>query len=767
MPAGRRSVVVALFAFSVAVLLIALPASSGAQVVGQVPRSPFRQNIAWVWNNPQVVGSDIEFFERKLDNGTLKRYAIAGAIGHGFQIIDITNPRLPLVAGAFVDPGVNYQGDPQVNPRRNIVSISTDGAPAATLGHGGVAAGVTLVDISNLSAPTLLSTVRNIGGAHNSTIIDDRYIYTALPTRIIDYSDPRNPVVLPAARSSAICGHDLTVDPNRPDRLYSACSSGNRWQVVDISDPANPKVLSTVVDTMISIPHQADPAPDSSFVVVSDERGGGVTNEFAPGGGGHVYDISGKYIPGASETNPKKMGIYFAPFNGATDPVDNTTAGPWGNVTMHNFTFQAERFLMSVGWYSMGSWVVDMQEATNEAANGHLYDEWDGNQFRNGPTTWGNTQGHIILEGDEVWSTKWTRFDDLQFDRFLFTNGLTRGMDTLEYTGGLPKKVARLRIDPTSTGEAITGTLDRFAVWTYEGWVNKPLAGKTISVFVQGVGTRTGTTDATGRFSVPFDLRAGQYDVEATWTPSPTSVEDSRYQEATATQTVTVVPTKANLSLTKTDFPDPVTVGQPLAYEIEVSNAGPASATAITVTDQLPADVTFQSASSGCSAAAGTVTCSVVDLPADASTKLQIVVVPQQPGALTNTASVTAAQPDPVPGNNTASATTLAVCTITGTAAGETLQGTAGPDVICGLGGDDTLRGLEGDDLLLGGAGHDRLFGAAGNDVLRGEGGNDDLKGAEGDDTLDGGPGTDSLNGGPDTDACTDPDGDKAVDCEH
>lgn len=739
-----------------------------------------KKNIDWVFNNPQVVGSDIEFLERKEEDGTLKRYAITGAIGHGFQIIDITNPALPVVAGIFTDPGVNWQGDVQVNPRRNIVSLATDSLPAATVGHGGVADGIALVDITNITTPTLLSVVEGLGGSHNSTIIDDQYIYTALPTRIVDYSDPSNPVVLPANSASFICGHDLTVDPNKPDRLYSACSGNDNMQIVDISDPANPELISEFDDGLISIAHQADPAPDSSFVVVSDERGGGLSNEFAPGGGGHVYDISGKYIDGASEEEPKPMGIYFPPFNGAAENVDNETAGPWGNVTMHNFTFQAERFLMSVGWYTMGSWVADLQHETNEAANGNLYDEWDGNQFNNGPTTWGNTQGNFLPEGAETWSTKWTRFDDPVFDRYLFTNDITRGMDTLFYNGALPKKVARLTIDPEAANQTITGTLDRYAVWTFEGWVNKPLAEKEVRIIVDGTVAGTVLTDADGKFALTVpNLASGEHEVEASWAGNGT------YQPVTTTETVTSDDQVADVSIDKTASPDPVTVGDPLDYTLDVANGGPDTAADVTVSDELPATVTFESASPECSEAAGTVTCDLGDLDDGADAQATITVTPQEPGDITNTATVSTTSNDPDLSNNEASVTTSAVCTITGTPGADVLEGTAGRDVICGLGGDDTIRGLDDDDLLLGGDGNDRIFGNAGDDVLRGGPGDDDLRGGEGNDTLlggsgddqlnggegddhlDGGPGADELNGGPGNDTCvSDEDDPPAKECE-
>lgn len=482
-----------------------------------------KKNVEWVFNNVQAVGSDLEFLERKQQDGSLKRYAITGAIGSGFNIIDITNPAMPLQVGAYASVHA-YQGDVQINPRRNIVVLSTDLSGSAA--HSG-GSGIELVDITNLTTPARLGVVSNVEGAHNSTIIDDNYIYTVGPTYIVDYSDPRNPKNLGKPPVWFCGGHDITVDPNMQNVIYAACGS-NRFQIIDVSSPATPTLISEVKDTKISIAHQADPSPDSSLLFVTDERGGGISNESAPGGGLFIYDISGKYTNGeASLAKPVKIGYWVAPFSG---PFGNdTTAGQWGNVTSHVGTFQAERFLVSIGWYTMGSWVVDLG---GPLAEGGLYNEWSGNQFGQGPTTWGNTTGNILLEGDEVWSTKWTRFDDPLYDRYMFTNGLTRGVDTLRYTGPMPKKVARLTVDGDATGGVVTGVLDRYAVWTYRGWENRPLAGKTVTVS-SGSSSATVTTGADGSFSAALGLGPGESQVTVTWEDS-----DGVYQTATTTRTV-------------------------------------------------------------------------------------------------------------------------------------------------------------------------------------------------------------------------------------
>ena len=72
------------------------------------------------------------------------------------------------------------------------------------------------------------------------------------------------------------------------------------------------------------------------------------------------------------------------------------------------------------------------------------------------------------------------------------------------------------------------------------------------------------------------------------------AVSDPNSANNTASAATTVNPA-ANLSLTKTDSPDPVLQGQELTYTLGVSNAGPSSATSVVVTDTLPAGVTFNS----------------------------------------------------------------------------------------------------------------------------------------------------------------------------
>ena len=126
---------------------------------------------------------------------------------------------------------------------------------------------------------------------------------------------------------------------------------------------------------------------------------------------------------------------------------------------------------------------------------------------------------------------------------------------------------------------------------------------------------------------------------------------------------LTVAAGLANLSITKTDSPDPVVVNGTLTYTIGVNNAGPDDASAVKVVDTLPAGTTFVSATGTnwvCNNVSGTVTCNRTggNLAPGAAPNITIVVTaPGTPGAITNSATVSSPN-DNTPANNTATATT-------------------------------------------------------------------------------------------------------------
>ena len=231
----------------------------------------------------------------------------------------------------------------------------------------------------------------------------------------------------------------------------------------------------------------------------------------------------------------------------------------------------------------------------------------------------------------------------------------------------------------------------------------------------------------------------------------------------------------AHHSVTKSDEPDPVTVGAALTYTVVVTNLGPQEATNVILDDRMPAQSEFVSAAATvgkCEDKGTRVTCSLGNLAKDSSATVTIVVRPTKAGTIDNTAAVDSVETDPVPANDSATASTrvteASTCrgipaTIVGTPGADRLIGSAEPDVIAGLGGGDVVIAEGGRDLVCSGGGNDRVvagpaadrvFGAGGADRLLGGGGPDLLAGNPGRDVLRGDAGDDRLRGGSGFDRC-------------
>jgi uncharacterized repeat protein (TIGR01451 family) len=133
--------------------------------------------------------------------------------------------------------------------------------------------------------------------------------------------------------------------------------------------------------------------------------------------------------------------------------------------------------------------------------------------------------------------------------------------------------------------------------------------------------------------------------------PDPNPANNS----ATDTDTITVA---ADLTLTKTSTTPTVSVGSNVTYTLTVSNAGPAAATGVTVTDPATAGLTYVSNSCGAPNPVNPVSdpfiWTVGNLAVSASASCNVTYTVTQTGPIVNTATATSNQGDPTPATGTA-----------------------------------------------------------------------------------------------------------------
>jgi uncharacterized repeat protein (TIGR01451 family) len=150
---------------------------------------------------------------------------------------------------------------------------------------------------------------------------------------------------------------------------------------------------------------------------------------------------------------------------------------------------------------------------------------------------------------------------------------------------------------------------------------------------------------------------------------APAGVTDAAGNNS-ATDTDTPSP-RADLTISKSDSPDPVTVLDNLTYTITVGNSGPSAASTVHMSDTLPAQTTFVSLSQSAGStftcttpavgATGTVACDSLNLSVGGSTTFTVVVkVASRPtgGSISNTASISSPTYDPALASNSSTAMT-------------------------------------------------------------------------------------------------------------
>jgi uncharacterized repeat protein (TIGR01451 family) len=170
------------------------------------------------------------------------------------------------------------------------------------------------------------------------------------------------------------------------------------------------------------------------------------------------------------------------------------------------------------------------------------------------------------------------------------------------------------------------------------------------------LGATNVTTDLNGvvnfTTALPPAVTPGQFVTATATDPNGNTSEFSRALRVTAAASADLV-----VSLIGFQAGD-----RTITYQAAVSNSGPATATGVTLTDALPAGLTFVSAESTrgtATSADGTVTAALGTLQRGETATVTIIARPTRSGTSANTVQVAADQADPQAANNTAEATVV------------------------------------------------------------------------------------------------------------
>ena len=298
-----------------ALAFIAMLALAGP--VGAVPPEdpgPPPEDTTGTANLPLTGNSPRPVVATQTDLAFRGNIAIAGS-NDGFRIVDITNPNKPVQIGRALCNGsqgdVSIYGDlvfRSVNSPQSSTDCNSTNVASVTPGQF---EGIQIFDVSDLTAPVKIASVRTDCGSHTHTLVPDAennqvFLYVSsyplgaaqgpacqLPGGFISIvrvplDNPTGATVSkyfldPATQLGNYLGsiftacHDISVF-TAIDRAAAACMT--EGQVWDISNPAAPRFLwrydnPVINPANIDLFHSASFSWDGKIVAFGDESGGG------------------------------------------------------------------------------------------------------------------------------------------------------------------------------------------------------------------------------------------------------------------------------------------------------------------------------------------------------------------------------------------------------------------------------------------------------------------------------------------------------------
>jgi hypothetical protein len=336
--------------------------------------------------------------------------------GLGVRIVDVREPSAPYSIGT----AANYTGTTAEHlaaVRLNTSAFSGNVLLAGIqrcVASGGAQSGLALWDVSDPGHPSelaFLATGRGSRGVHEFTVRqrgERWYAYLAVPNseasggrgdlRIVDFSDPRQPVELadwgarrdaglpigtgnqcaPACRGSTAQAflHSVALSPDGRTAYLSYWDQGAI--ILDVSDPASPVLRGQFSEPQVAEgnTHSVALVHDGRLALVADETG------VPPWGRLRLVDVQ-------DPSNPVQVGVF---------ETANSLAGTPGEqyaYSLHNpLADDRDPNRAFLAWYADGVRVIDVADATQPVE----VDHWLAPRT---PFAWNVAlMGDVVLVGD-------------------------------------------------------------------------------------------------------------------------------------------------------------------------------------------------------------------------------------------------------------------------------------------------------------------------------------------------------------------------------
>ena len=323
----------------------------------------------------------------------------------GIRVFDIDKPGRPKLVASI--PCSGSQAFLQISHDRKTLVVGEDANHPADVCFPAEQQGFFTIDISNPRKPKPAGFATDPRGGHTvTTHPTEPYVYVShgevAATDLPEYdvwsiADPSKPRYVTTSAVTGYHGpHDIVFNA---DGTRAVASSMTAIQVLDTSDPENPKELDVLQCPGCTHNHEAHFTPDQRHVVVSDETAGGAAAA-CPMGALYFYewDPDGSpYMDYVGEWQPAEVG---------TAEGDRTNAGL---CTSHVFDVSSDGTKVAASWHNGGVRVVDISEMAGVGIGPH----GDG----------AKELGWYVSKGADSWSAKFDRTG-----RFVFVNDRHAGL---------------------------------------------------------------------------------------------------------------------------------------------------------------------------------------------------------------------------------------------------------------------------------------------------------------------------------------------------